>query len=137
MKNNIVLHALQLIEAGDYKQLEYFLSNVQNIKRLWRRALRLGAWRRISRIKWGLITIVANTLEKIRSKTLLKSIIEAFEALVPNLLMRMEMKILEASKEMMSLIRNINLDISIPLEEYVFIQSINKITIEYIGFTIG
>jgi len=36
MMNNVVIHALSLIEARDYKQLEYFLSDVRNIRRLWR-----------------------------------------------------------------------------------------------------
>ena len=135
MINNIVLHALSLIESGDYKQLEYFLSNVQNIKKLWRRALRLGAWRNIPRIKWGLITLVANTLERVRSRILLNSILEAMESLIPNLLTRMERKIIETSKEILNLIKSKPLDIAIPLEEYIYTHTIKQITIEYIGFT--
>jgi len=128
-----VIHALSLIEARDYKQLEYFLSDVRNIRRLWRRALRLGAWRKISRLKWSLITLVANTLEKIRSRILLKSIIDAMIALAPNLLRNIEKKILETSREIINILRNINITTS--LEEYIFMQSIKQVTIEYIGFT--
>ena len=137
MRNNLVLHALRLIEARDYKQLEYFLSNVQNIKRLWRRALRVGAWRKISQLKWSLITLVANTLQRIRSRILLKSILEAMQELIPSLLTRVEEKILETSERIMDIIRNTNINVEIPLEEYIFIQSIKQVTTEYLGFTIS
>jgi len=93
------------------------------------------AWRKISRLKWSLITLVANTLEKIRSRILLKSIIEAMIELAPNLLRNIEKKIIEASKEITNILRNININITIPLEEYIFTQSIKQVTIEYIGFT--
>jgi len=135
MHGNIVLHALRLIEARDYQQLEYFLSDVQNIRKLWRRALRLGAWRRLSKIKWGIITLVANTLERIRSKILLKSILDAFIELIPNLLTRIESRIYEISKELKNILGNIKLSISIPVEEYIFTHSIKQVTVEYIGFT--
>ncbi|RLG58880.1 hypothetical protein DRN87_06240 [Candidatus Geothermarchaeota archaeon] len=135
MHGNIVLHALRLIEARDYQQLEYFLSDVQNIRKLWRRALRLGAWRRLSKIKWGIITLVANTLERIRSKILLKSILDAFIELIPNLLTRIESRIYEISKGLKNILGNIKLSISIPVEEYIFTHSIKQVTVEYIGFT--
>jgi len=135
MHGNIILHALRLIEARDYQQLEYFLSDVQNIRKLWRRALRLGAWRRLSKIKWGIITLVANTLERIRSKILLKSILDAFIELIPNLLTRIESRIYEISKELKNILGNIKLSISIPVEEYIFTHSIKQVTVEYIGFT--
>jgi|GEM_PF-2216338 len=135
MHGNIILHALRLIEARDYQQLEYFLSDVQNIRKLWRRALRLGVWRRLSKIKWGIITLVANTLERIRSKILLKSILDAFTELIPNLLTRIESRIYEISKELKNILGNIKLSISIPVEEYIFTHSIKQVTVEYIGFT--
>jgi len=135
MHSNIILHALRLIEAGDFQQLEYFLSDVQNIRKLWRRALRLGAWRRLSKIKWGIITLVANTLERIKSKILLKSILDAFIELIPNLLTRIESRIYEVSKELKNILGNIKLSISIPVEEYIFTHSIKQVTVEYIGFT--
>ena len=135
MHSNIILHALRLIEAGDFQQLEYFLSDVQNIRKLWRRALRLGAWRRLSKIKWGIITLVANTLERIKSKILLKSILDAFIELIPNLLSRIESRIYEVSKELKNILSNIKLSISIPVEEYIFTHSIKQVTVEYIGFT--
>ncbi len=135
MYNNLVLHALRLVEARDFQQLEYFLSDVRNIRRLWRRALRLEAWRLLPKIKWGIITLVANTLERIRSRILLKSILDAFIELIPNLLTRIEYRVYEASKEIKTILNNTILNIPVPVEEYIFIHSINQVTVEYIGFT--
>lgn len=136
MRHNIVLHALRLIQAGDYKQLEYLLSNVQNLKKIWRRALRLGAWRKISPLKWGLITLVANTLQQIKSRILLNSILETIQDLIPNLLLKTEKKILETSEKIMETLKNISLNITVPLEEYIFTQTIKQVTIQSIGFAI-
>jgi len=123
------------VEARDFQQLEYFLSDVRNIRRLWRRALRLEAWRLLPKIKWGIITLVANTLERIRSRILLKSILDAFIELIPNLLTRIEYRVYEASKEIKTILNNTILNIPVPVEEYIFIHSINQVTVEYIGFT--
>ena len=131
MMSNIVLHALHLLRTGDTKQLEYFLSNVQNIRKLWRRALRLGAWRRVSQLKWSIITLVSNTLERIRSSTLLHSIVEAFKELIPSLLTRIESRVYEVSMELKNILSNTRLSISIPVDEYIFTHTIKQVTIDY------
>jgi len=141
MFKNLVLHTLSLIEDGNIKRLANLVADVQNLKKFYRRALRLGVWRMIDIVRWRILETTIKTLMRVRSRILLNSLIQIIIELTPNLLTRFENRLLTlmknislylhqyAEKTKDSLIKKLAED-----KEYLFTQAIKQYTSEKIGF---
>ncbi len=133
-------HLLSLIYTRDVSRLEYFLADVSNVKRLRRRALRLGGWKLLNPLEKGILNTVVNVLTKVRSKLLLNVVTQIIMKMADYLLSNFEKTLLKnyySLKEMLnnSLITNLNpYIISLASsEEYLFNQAWRLTVAEYAG----
>lgn len=87
-------HLLSLIYTRDVGKLEYFLADVSNVKRLRRRALRLGGWKLLNPLEKGILNTVVNVLTRVKSSLLLKVITEIIMKIADYLLSNFEKTLL-------------------------------------------
>ena len=89
------LHLLSLIYTGKSSELYTFLADVENVKRLRGRALRLGGWRYLNDLERSIINLTVRTLTRVRSRLLLDSLVRIFMKILPHLLSGFERRLME------------------------------------------
>jgi hypothetical protein len=97
-------HLLSLIYSRDYDALKNFLADVNNLRRLRTRALRLGGWRLLNHLEKGIINATVGVLTRVRSRRLLDTLVRIFMKILPNLLSRFEARLLENLEKVKSLL---------------------------------
>ena len=95
MMNIENFHLLSLIYTRDVTNLEYFLADVQNVKRLKRRALRLGGWKLLDSLERGILSTVCNVLTTVRSELLRKVLVRIVVKISDYLMDRFEKTLIE------------------------------------------
>jgi hypothetical protein len=93
--NSHSFRLLSLIYSGDESELADFLADVNNVKRLRARALRLGGWRLLSYLERGIINTTVRVLTRVKSSRLLNTLVRIFMKILPHLLTRFESRLLE------------------------------------------
>ncbi len=143
MMSRLFLRILSLYEEGDVNTLKIFLADVNNLRRIKSRALRLRVWRKVKTIRWRILDVTVRTLQKVRSNTLLDTLIKIVSELIPNLLTRFEDKLYNTMKyvreimykyalESKSLfLRRLSRD-----EKYIFSEALKLLTSSEQGFNI-
>ncbi len=87
-------HLLSLIYNREVDKLAYFLADVSNVKRLRRRALRLGGWKLLNPLEKGILNTVVNVLTRVKSKLLLNVITQIIVKIADYLLSNFEKTLL-------------------------------------------
>jgi len=139
MLRNIAIHTLSLLKSNNTRELEKLVSDVQYLKKIYSRALRLGVWRLISIVKWRILHISIHTLQRIRSQVLLNSLLELIIELAPKLLTRFEDRLLSLMESMRKILIEKGDNYLNKLaydDEYLYTLALNQLTSERIGFTI-
>jgi hypothetical protein len=82
----------------DRRGLMNFLADVKNVRRLRVRALRFRRWHLLTILERRIVDLTVRTLNRVRSRVLLESLVRIFEGLLPSLLTRFEYRLLENMK---------------------------------------
>ena len=99
-------HLLSLIYNREVDKLAYFLVDVSNVKRLRRRALRLGGWKLLNPLEKGILNTVVNVLTRVKSKLLLNVITQIIVKIADYLLSNFEKTLLRNYYRLKELLSN-------------------------------